>query len=328
MVRLFAMSLADDIIDRQRLRRKLGFWRIAAIIAVLIVLAIAANAVWRSGADGSIGRDHIAHVTISGAITGSSSVLERLERIAGNENVKAMILTMDSPGGTTAGGEAIYEAVRRIAEKKPVVTQVDTLAASAGYMIAAASDHIIARQTSIVGSIGVIFQYPKLDGLLETLGVEMRAIKSTPLKAEPNFYGETPPEAEQAIRAMILDSYDWFKDLVAERRGFDAATITELADGSVWTGRQGLENGLVDALGGLSAAEDWAKQQDGVSDDLPVIEWKEQPVGWAAVSGANALRWLAEATGLDIAIAGLPRHLRDRVFLDGLLSLWHVGENG
>jgi protease-4 len=105
-------------------------------------------------------------------------------------------------------------------------------------MIASAADHIVARKTSIVGSIGVIFQYPKLDGLLDTLGVDMRAIKSTPLKAEPTFYGDTPPEAEEMIRAMILDSYEWFKEIVAERRGYDAGEIDALADGSVFTGRQ------------------------------------------------------------------------------------------
>lgn len=316
------MALADEIIDRQKIRRKMGFWRIVAIAAVAVLLVWALVDVL-AGEDGTgRGGDHIAHVTISGAITGDTELLERLDTIAESERVKGVIITMNSPGGTTAGGEALYDAIKRVSDRKPVVTQVDTLAASAGYMIAAASDHIIARSTSIVGSIGVIFQYPKIDGLLETVGVEMRAIKSSPLKAEPSFFGETPPGAEEMIRTMLLDSFVWFKDLVAAERGFSEAQINTLADGSVFTGRQALENGLIDALGGMREAESWLKTQD-LSEDLPVLEWRKPATGPNFLFADAGVSWLAERLGMPLRYS-LTNDVKDRLLLNGLLSVWHI----
>src|SRR5690606_20318191 len=171
--------------------------------------------------------------------------------------VKGVILILDSPGGTTVGGESIYEAVRKIAKKKPVATQVGTLAASAGYMIASASDHIVARQTSIVGSIGVLFQYPDLSKLLDTIGVKVETIKSSPLKAEPNYFSPASDEAKAMIRNMIMDSYDWFVGIVQERRSFTREEALALANGAVFTGRQALEKKLVDGLGGEDEAVAW-----------------------------------------------------------------------
>lgn len=316
------MALADEIIDRQKIRRKMGFWRIVAIAAVGVLLAWALVDVLAGDDGAGRGGDHIAHVTISGAITGDTELLERLDRIAESESVKGLIVTMNSPGGTTAGGEALFQAIKRISERKPVVTQVDTLAASAGYMIAAASNHIIARSTSIVGSIGVIFQYPKIDGLLETVGVEMRAIKSSPLKAEPSFYGETPPGAEDMIRTMLLDSFVWFKDLVAEERGFTQAQINTLADGSVFTGRQALDNGLIDALGGMQEAEAWLKAQD-LPEDLPVLQWRKPPAAPRFLFADAGLSWLAQNLGMPLRYS-LTNDMHDRLLLNGLLSVWHI----
>lgn len=316
------MALADEIIDRQKIRRKMGFWRIVAIAAVAVLIVWALLDVLGSPKGKARGGDHIAHVTISGAITSDRELLERLGDLADSDQVKGVIVTMSSPGGTTAGGEALYNAVKQLSEKKPVVTQVDTLAASAGYMIAAASDHIIARSTSIVGSIGVIFQYPKIDGLLETVGVEMRAIKSSPLKAEPSFYGETPPGAEDMIRTMLLDSFVWFKDLVAEERGFTEEQINRLADGSVFTGRQALENGLIDGLGGIEEAEIWLKSQD-LPSDLPVLEWRKPPTRPGLLFANATVAWLAQSLGLPLKYS-LTNELNDRLLLNGLLSVWQV----
>ena len=146
---------ADDLIDRRRLRRKLTFWRVAALAIAAIGLASAAA--WMLREDfGGTGVDHIAKIRIEGTITEDEDLLERLAKVRESDAVKGVILAIDSPGGTTAGGEAIFDEVRKLAAEKPVVAQVGTLAASAGYMIASASDHIVARQSSIVGSIGVL----------------------------------------------------------------------------------------------------------------------------------------------------------------------------
>src|SRR5690606_21481527 len=159
--------------------------------------------------------DHIAQLRIEGTITEDDDVIDLIDDLRTARQVKGVIVTVDSPGGTTTGGEAIFEAIRRLAEDKPVVAQVGTLAASAGYMIASATDYIVARQTSIVGSIGVLIEYPDVTALMDRIGVKMEAVKSSPLKAEPSPFTPTSPEARQMLAAMIRDSYDWFVDLVA-----------------------------------------------------------------------------------------------------------------
>ena len=131
--------------------------------------------------------------------------------------------------------------MRLLAQKKPVVAQVGTLAASAGYMIASAADHIVARKSSIVGSIGVLVQFPDLTGLMDKVGIKLEEVKSSPLKAEPSPFNPTTEEERAMIRRMILDSYDWFVGIVDERRPLTRAEVTALADGSVFTGRQALD---------------------------------------------------------------------------------------
>ncbi|ACN99965.1 signal peptide peptidase SppA [Brucella melitensis] len=312
---------AEAMIERRRLRRKLTSWRLAFLV---LLAALIAGFAFYSLRSAEFNQPHIAKVRIEGTIFENEELLKRLDKIAGDDAVKGVILLLDSPGGTTVGGEAIYDAVRKIATKKPVVTQVGTLAASAGYMIASASDHIVARQTSIVGSIGVLFQYPDLSKLLDTLGVKVETIKSSPLKAEPNYFSPASEEAKNMIRSMIMDSYDWFVGIVQERRAFTHEQALALANGAVFTGRQALDKKLIDGLGGEAEAVAWL-QTKGLSDKLPRLEWK--PVGSETGfslrdliihAGARLLGLPQEADGAIKEIA------RDRIFLDGLLSVWHV----
>lgn len=309
---------ADDIIDRRRLRRKLTFWRVAAIFVA--ALGIGAAAVWLYGEEfGGTAASHIAKVRIEGTITENEELLERLEKIRKSSAVKGVILSIDSPGGTTAGGEAIFDEVRLLAADKPVVAQVGTLAASAGYMIASASDHIVARKSSIVGSIGVLVQFPDVTGLMDKLGIKLEEVKSTPLKAEPSPFNPTTDEERAMIRSMILDSYDWFIGIVVDRRPLSRSEVTALADGSVFTGRQALERKLVDALGGEREAVDWLATK-GVDSSLKVVEWKPASSG----SGFFFARSLARTLGLPDYNIDIIRELgADRIFLDGLLSVWH-----
>jgi protease-4 len=204
------------IAERRQLRRKLSFWRVAA----LVFLAAVGFALYRTafGESGGSAVAHVAQIRISGMITDDRELLERLERIAENDQVKALIVSISSPGGTTYGGERLFKAIRHVAESKPVVSDVRTLAASAGYMIATAGDTIVAGESSITGSIGVIFQYPQLDEVMKKIGVSLEEIKSSPLKAEPSPFHPASEEAKTMIRNMVLDSYAWFVDLVADRR--------------------------------------------------------------------------------------------------------------
>lgn len=316
---------ADDLIDRRRLRRKLTFWRVVALVVAALAIAAYGFRLFGDRLPGS-GTDQIAKVRIEGTITEDEELLDRLEQIAETDRVKGVILAVDSPGGTTAGGEAIFEAVRRLAEKKPVVAQVGTLAASAGYMIASASDHIVARKSSIVGSIGVLVQFPDVTGLMDKVGIKLEEIKSSPLKAEPSPFNPTTDEERAMIRAMILDSYDWFVGLVTERRPLSRVETERLADGSVFTGRQALERKLVDALGGEEAALVWLKSK-GVDTELDVIEWKPKR-DTASYLLIDALVGGAEGRlGLEEGGAALLRALgAERLLLDGLVSLWQPAE--
>jgi protease-4 len=312
---------ADDLIDRRRLRRKLSFWRVAAL-AVAAVAVVAFAAVLYGGEFGPVASDHIAKVKIEGTILEDDDLLKRLEDIRKSDRVKGVILSIDSPGGTTAGGESIYEAVRAIAAVKPVVAQVGTLAASAGYMIASASDHIVARQSSIVGSIGVLVQFPDFTGLMDKVGVKMEEIKSSPLKAEPSPFNPTTEPERAMIRNMILDSYQWFVGIVQDRRSLTREQALALADGSVFTGRQGVSNKLVDELGGEKEAIAWLRGK-GVAEKLEVVEWKAKSSGTGLLFGA-AGDAIGKAIGLPGSGSSALREIgADRLFLDGLVSVWH-----
>ncbi|MFP5077656.1 signal peptide peptidase SppA [Rhizobium sp. YIM 134829] len=308
--------------DRRQLRRKLGFWRLATIL-LIVLAAVVAWLVFSRG-DAGVGRDHIARVTISGVILDDRELVERLTRIAETNAVKGLIVSVNSPGGSTFGGEVLYDAIRKVAEKKPVVSDVRTLAASAGYMIALAGDRIIAGDTSITGSIGVLFQYPQVKTLMDKIGVSLEEIKSSPLKAEPNPFHPPSDEAKAVIQAMIDDSYAWFVDLVAERRRLPRPEAQALADGRIFTGRQAVGLKLVDELGGEPALRRFLESRN-VAKDLPIVDWEPPsnslPFGLGSLSAV-----IAQALGLDPArLAGtLPALGANKLFLDGLVSVWQV----
>ncbi len=318
------MSLEiDAVLDRRKLRSKLTFWRLGALIllAIAIIAALAA-----AGAFSGVGqnRAHIARVPITGMITEDRALIKMIDGIATNDAVKGVVLSIDSPGGTTVGGEAIFEAVRRLAEKKPVAASVGTLAASAGYMIASASDHVVARRSSIVGSIGVIFQYPQASELLDKIGIKIKEIKSSPLKAEPSPFHVPPPGAEQVIEELIDDSYNWFVDLVTDRRPLTRAQVLVLADGRVFSGDRGLKEKLVDALGGEEVAKAWLVKEKGLDENLKIIDWKPQRPQSGLLFGSAGLKYLSgDKIDLnDLDLNTLPGIIPRRIFLDGLLSIW------
>ncbi len=316
---------AETIIDRKRLRRKLTFWRIVTflVLAVLILALVKATGVGELLSKKN--QDHIARVKISGVITNDRPLLKLLGELKKKDNVKAVILDISSPGGSTVGGEAIYEAVRQIAEKKPVATSVGTLAASAGYMIASASDHIVARRSSIVGSIGVIFQYADASVLLEKIGVAVKEIKSSPMKAEPSPFHTTSQEARDMIDRLVRNSYDWFVELVAKRRNISKSEALTLADGSVFSGSQGLENKLVDAIGDETTAKNWMVKEKGIEEDLKIFTWKPVRSKDGIFENPAGLIWVFKQFGLNISPNGaneLSKRIPGRLFLDGLVSMW------
>jgi protease-4 len=320
------MSLdADQIVDRRRMRRKLTFWRVITVLVVIAAVVGAAAVVRRGpgfqGAGGSIAR-----ITIEGLIRSDQQRVEALEQL-GKSNAKAVVVHINSPGGTVAGSEQLYDALIKLKGQKPMVVVVDGLAASGGYIAAMASDHIVAQQSAIVGSIGVIFQFPNFSELLKTVGVKVEEVKSAPLKAAPNGYEPTSPEARAALESLVMDSFAWFKNMVRDRRHIEGVELDKVSDGRVFTGRQGLELKLIDALGAEEAALDWLAKEKGVDRKTPVRDYRLQPrfgdlpfIRTAAIFilDAAGLTSLAERAGDLGAVRAI-----ERLNLDGLLALWH-----
>jgi len=312
----------ETVLERRRLRRKLTFWRAGALFVLAgLVIALFAKSDFGERLTAA-GANQIARVQISGFISNDRDLIELLDKLRQRKQVKAVIIEISSTGGSTVGGEAIYRAVRKLAADKPVAASVGSLAASAAYMIACGSDHIVAHRTSIVGSIGVLFQYGDVSTLLDRLGVKVDAVKSTPLKAEPSPFKPASEESKQMLAAVVGNSYEWFVALVAERRRLDAARARLLASGGIFTGEQGLANGLIDAIGDEETAKAWLVAERGIDPDLKIREWKPRRGDYLSnpLGVARFARWLGlEAGGLQ-AIA-LADYFERRVFVDGLVSV-------
>jgi protease-4 len=319
------MSLdADAIVDRRRMRRKLTFWRVSAIVVALVAVAGAAyvltprSRLFPAGA-------YIARIKVEGLIRNNQDRVEALDRLS-RSGARAVIVHIDSPGGTTAGSQQLYDSLRALQAKKPTVMVVDGMAASGAYIAALSADHIIAHDTSLVGSIGVLFQFPNFTGVLKTLGIQMESIKSSPLKAAPNGFEPTSPEARAAIEAIVLDSYAWFKNLVKGRRHLDDTQLAAVSDGRVFTGRQGVGLKLVDDLGNEQTARGWLAKEKNVPADTPVRDYSLQP-RFGDLSFLHVAAWTFQAVGLSAFAQRIEEwgavQAVERLNLDGLLALWH-----
>ncbi|HYP58702.1 MAG TPA: signal peptide peptidase SppA [Beijerinckia sp.] len=318
-----ASPFADYLVERRLLRRRLSFWRIVALTFLAVALLAGA---WRlSGASDSLPfAPHIARLSIEGVITGDRDTLKLIQNIE-ESKASAVLVTIESPGGTTTGAERLYTALRHLSAKKPTVAVIGTMAASGGYIAALGTDQIVAQGNSLVGSIGVLFQYPNVAKLLDTVGVKMEEVKSSPLKASPNGFEPTTPEARAALASLVGDSFTWFKALVKERRSLSDAELTTVADGRVFTGRQGLNLHLVDRLGGEQEAIAWLQQEKGVQKDLPVRDWKKS----RSLERLGILSFSSHLADL-LGLSGLSHLLRQGTdlaeshMLDGLVAIWQV----
>jgi protease IV len=316
---------AESVIDRRRLKRRLTAWRVAAVaLGLLFVGALVLNDPNIAGSAGIL--PHVARVTVSGVITDDRKMQELLDKVAKSDQVKAVILDINSPGGTTTGGEAMYDAIRRLAEKKPVVAVCGTLATSAAYIIALATDRIFVYGNTITGSVGVIFQWAEVTDLLHTLGIKVEEVKSGPLKAVPSPFEPIDEKGRALTEEMVQESKAWFVDLVAKRRSITPESIPGLTDGRIYSGRQAVELKLVDQIGDERAAMDWLTKERNVTSGLKIVDWKPQQesaglFGWFFKSMAASIGISAEK------IAGLAGQISATLKLDGLVSVWHPPAN-
>ena len=315
------MIEAETVIERRCLRRRLTAWRLAAVVLAVFVIALIMAGDQRLAGTGSF-LPHIARVSVSGFITDDQKMLELLDKVGKSSQVRAVILDINSPGGTTTGGEAMYDAIRRLAEKKPVVAVCGTLATSAAYIVALATDRIFVYGNTITGSVGVIFQWADVSELMRTLGVKVEEVKSGPLKAVPNPFEPTDEKGRALAAEMVQEAKVWFVDLVGKRRNLEPAAVPGLTDGRVYSGRQALALKLVDEIGDERAAKRWLQKERDVTPGLSVVEWKPKSESggiWGWLVGSIASSFGIAADNFVSLFGQVSEGLR----LDGLVSLWH-----
>ena len=308
------MTLETDLLlDRRRLKRRLLVWRTVAVLAVLgcALLLIGRGAV-------PLHRPNVARLTISGVITEQRPLIDAVAALADDDDTKALIVFIDSPGGSVAGGEEFYSAISRVAAKKPVVAVMGGLAASAGYMVAMPAQRIFAREATLTGSIGVLLETGEVSGLLSRLGITADAITSGPLKDQPSYTHPMTPQGRAVMQGLVMDMYDQFVGMVAAGRHMDPDRVRELADGRAYTGRQALKLGLIDAIGGEPEAREWLAAERGVPASLPVHEVRV---------GTFAERAFGEGAGEFLGTV-LKTVLSQGLRLDGAWAVWQPSGQG
>jgi protease IV len=216
----------------------------------------------------------------------SGRVIENLRAAAENDDVKAVVLRIDSPGGSVTGSAQIYEAIKEL--DKPVVASMAATAASGGYYISAPADYIMARPDSVTGSIGVIMTLFNAEELLQELGVDIITITSGDNKALGSLWEELTPEQRLILEVFVDEAYTEFVRIIVEGRDLSEAEVLSLADGRIYTGRQALANGLVDELGDFDEAVAKAAELGGIEGEPRLIEYETMPSFLQLFSGLSS----------------------------------------
>jgi len=304
----------DLLLERRGARRQGLVWKVVAALAVTAVVGLLVSGGPSSlpglgGDSGKADSDHIARLNIEGIILEDRWMDALIDKLKDDSQVQGVVVYINSPGGAVVGGENLYRNLRGLSETKPVVAVMGSLAASAGYMAAISAERIYAREGTLTGSIGVLFESTEVTSLLKKLGVKSELVKSAPLKAQPNPLEPFSAAGRKAIKVVVMDMYDMFVDMVTARRPLNRKQVLKLADGRIFTGRQAVANGLVDAIGGEKEAVVWMETEKGLAPNLPVIEAKPD------YPKTNIVKWLQGTAGKALA--------SERLTLDGLLSVWH-----
>jgi protease-4 len=300
---------ADLLLDRRRLKRRLSLWRGAAVVALaLVVLGFALRDDRAGEIVPGLGRSHVARLNVQGFIGDDRKLLETLDRLQRDSSVRAVLVAIDSPGGSVAGGEALHNALTRMVAVKPVVAVMSGTAASAGYMVALPAQRIFARSSTVTGSIGVILQSFDASGLLQWLGVTPETIASGRFKDQPSPFRALSEEGRAELARVVQDLHEQFVAMVAAGRRMPPEQVRALADGRVFTGREALALGLVDAIGGEAEARAWLAEAHAVPGALPVRDIE--------------IRGLAERT-FGSFLGSLAKTLADEwVGVDRVRALW------
>ena len=300
---------SDLLIDRKRLKAHLVGWRTLAILVIFGSIGFYTYSVDKN-AFGAAHTDYIAQLTIDDVMVDDPKRDALMKEILEDDHAKALLVRLDSPGGTTVAGEEIFLQLREIAAKKPVVGVMHTVCASACYMAALATDHVVARYGTLTGSIGVLLQSVEVSELADKIGVHSVSIKSGPYKDVPDIAEPLSDDQRKVVSQLVMDAYDGFIGMLVERRGMDEAHARALADGRVYTGHQAVNLKLIDGLGGDKEALAWLAETKKINPDLELREIKPEG-GYTSL-----LDQMSQYTGVKI-------FSRAAIGLDGLVSIWH-----
>ncbi len=260
---------SDYLLERKKLKSSLLNWRVVALIFLTLLLCCYYKQTKTQ--DNIPKEDFIARIRIYGQIFEDDARIDSIKKLLKHENIKAFVLHIDSPGGSFVGGESLYIALRKLSSQKPMVTVIGGMAASGGYMVALASDHIIAYKGSITGSVGVILESFEVTELLKAVGVQPMSFKSSPFKAMPNFIEKMTPETTKAIQELTNDLHESFISMVSDRRKeIPKEQLEIICNGRAYSGTQALQNKLIDEIGDEESALNWLQKQKEIDEKLEI----------------------------------------------------------
>lgn len=295
-------------------RRRLFFWRTISFITVAIIVYLSFENQEKSSSN-----DYIANYNISGLLISADEIIEDLEELKSSNEVNSIIISVDSPGGTTVSAEEIYLKLKEVSLVKPTVIVMRNIATSGAYLLSLGGDVIFSRENTITGSIGVLLQWARVDEALSKLGIEVNEVKSGKLKAEPDFFGEIDEEAQQVTKEIIDETFEWFIRIVKVERDLNPSEIYTISDGRIFTGRQAIELNLVDEIGDKNDAKIWLVENKEIDSNSPIIDYgKSKKPSFIELSLANIMDYF----NISTPYTGRIRSNLSLVNNGGLQSVW------
>jgi len=250
------------------------------VISVLTLLAFVGMSQDGSGLFTGLG-ERVAIVDVHGVISNSSEVTRQLRKYAEDSSIPAVVVHVDSPGGGAAASQEIYEEMNKLRDAgKKVVVSMGSVAASGGYYISCAADTVVADPATLTGSIGVIFQFPIAEQLMKKIGIRYEVVKKGEVKDMGSIDRAMTERERESLQSVVDDTYEQFVGAVMEGRGLEREQVLKIADGSVYTGQQAQELGLVDEMGNLYDAIKIAGEMVGMEEYPRTVKERERKTSW------------------------------------------------
>ena len=295
-------------------RRRLFFWRTISLITVVIIVYLSFENQEKSSSNG-----YIANYNISGLLISADDIIEDLEELKSNNEVNSIIISVDSPGGTTVSAEEIYLKLKEVSLVKPTAIVMRNIATSGAYLLSLGGDVIFSRENTITGSIGVLLQWARVDEALSKLGIEVNEVKSGKLKAEPDFFGVIDEDAQKVTKEIIDETFEWFIRIVKVERNLNPSEINTISDGRIFTGRQAIELNLVDEIGDKNDAKIWLVKNKEIDSNSVIIDYgKSKKPSFIELSLANIMDYF----NISTPYTGRIRSNLSLVNNGGLQSVW------